>query len=112
MRSSRTLRSTFNLPESAVVSGFIIVWTEDGMPELEARRMVQLEGLHYRSTRTEDRRVYRLAEDFFIHQLPAYIRLKEIIKAQQHQHQMALARVSESLESVELLINQARKEDK
>lgn len=112
MRSSRISPSTFKVPESQVVSGFIIVWTEDGTPELEARRMVQLEGLHYRSTRTEDRKVYRLAEDFFIHQLPAHIRLKEIFKAQQHQHQMALARISENLESVDLMIEQARREDR
>lgn len=111
MRPARTF-SLSKLPESAVVNGYIVVWTEDGMPELEARRMVQLEGLHYRSTRTEDSKVYRLAEDFFIHRLPAYIRLKEILKAQQHSHQMALARVSENLESVDRMIEQSRKEDK
>lgn len=112
MPSLKTSRLTSKISESKVVNGFIVVWTEDGMPHLEARRMVQLEGLHYRSTRTEDRKVYRLAEDFFIHQLPAYLRLKEILKAQQHSHQIALASIAEDLESVDLMIEQARREDR
>jgi hypothetical protein len=112
MRSSKTLTSTSKGLE--VVDGFIVTWTATGLPELEARRMIRLDQeIHYRSTReTEDGRVYRLAEDFFIHQLPAYIRLKELLKAQQFHHQMMLGIVEDELDKVDQVIEIARKEDK
>lgn len=110
MRSSKTSSS---ISEKDIVDGFIVVWTETGLPGLEARRMFRLDGAHYRSTReTEDGKVYTLAEDFYIHLLPAYIRLRELLKAQRYHHELLLGIVDAEIGRVDEMIEQARKEDK
>jgi hypothetical protein len=106
MRSSRTLTSSST-------SGHIIVFTDTGMPELEARTLVRLDDLHYQSFRKgEEGRVFRFAEDFFIHLLPAYIRMKELLKAQQFHHKAMLGAIDDELGTVDRLIEEARREDR
>ena len=94
------------------VDGYIITWTVTNLPELEARRMVRLDDVHFRSTHDDEHGVYTLAETFFVHQLPAYIRVEELLKAQQYYYQMMLASIQDELGSIDRMIEEARKEDK